>query len=84
MIEDRSPKVIENTKRALFIRGGRTSELVTQALKDLVSLAMIWALVEVLNTPVLYCHVDHVVFEYKHWCRQYQMFSTMNYRTGVV
>lgn len=41
VIEDKSPKVVENTKRALFIRGGRTSELVTQALKDLVSCIVI-------------------------------------------
>jgi len=33
----RAPKNVENTKNALFIRGGRTSELVTQAMKDLVS-----------------------------------------------
>ena len=34
---ERAPKVVENTKTALFLRGGRTSELVTQAMKDLVS-----------------------------------------------
>ncbi|KXJ22791.1 ribosome production factor 2 homolog [Exaiptasia diaphana] len=37
-IEAKSPKAVENTKKALFIRGGRTSELVTQALKDLYAL----------------------------------------------
>ena len=36
-IEQRAPKDLENTKTALFIRGGRTSETVTQAMKDLVS-----------------------------------------------
>jgi len=36
-IEQRAPKDVENTKTALFIRGGRTSETVTQAMKDLVS-----------------------------------------------
>ncbi|XP_048577610.1 ribosome production factor 2 homolog isoform X2 [Nematostella vectensis] len=35
VIENRSAKVVENTKTAMFIRGGRTSELVTQVLKDL-------------------------------------------------
>lgn len=37
VIEQRAPKDVENTKTALFIRGGRTSETVTQAMKDLVS-----------------------------------------------
>ena len=36
-LEQRAPKNVENTKTALFIRGGRTSELVTQVMKDLVS-----------------------------------------------
>ena len=31
--------MIENTKRAMFIKGGRTNETVTQALKDLVNRA---------------------------------------------
>jgi ribosome production factor 2 len=33
-LEARAPKLIENTKSALFVRGGHTSETVTQALKD--------------------------------------------------
>ncbi|KAL9969219.1 hypothetical protein ACROYT_G021412 [Oculina patagonica] len=37
-IEERAPKDVENTKTALFLRGGRTSETVTQAMKDLCSL----------------------------------------------
>ena len=37
-LEERAPKVVENTKTALFLRGGRTSEMVTQAMKDLVSI----------------------------------------------
>ena len=36
-LEQRAPKNVENTKTALFLRGGKTSELVTQAMKDLVS-----------------------------------------------
>ena len=36
-LEAREPKLIENAKTTMFIRGGRTSEIVTQALKDLVS-----------------------------------------------
>ena len=36
-LEARAPKLIENTKSALFIRGGHTSTIVTQALKDVVS-----------------------------------------------
>ncbi len=36
-LEAREPKLNENTKTTMFIRGGRTSEIVTQALKDLVS-----------------------------------------------
>ncbi|CAB3996792.1 ribosome production factor 2 homolog [Paramuricea clavata] len=34
-LEAREPKLVENTKTTMFIRGGRTSEKVTQALKDL-------------------------------------------------
>ena len=37
-LDDRAPKLIENEKTAMFIRGGRTSETVTQVLKDLVSI----------------------------------------------
>lgn len=36
-LDDRAPKLVENEKTAMFIRGGRTSETVTQVLKDLVS-----------------------------------------------
>ena len=35
-LEERAPKLVENEKSAMFIRGGRTSETVTQVLKDLV------------------------------------------------
>jgi ribosome production factor 2 len=34
-LENKAPKVVENTKRTMFIKGGRTNEVVTQALKDL-------------------------------------------------
>lgn len=34
-LEKKEPKVHENTKNAIFIKGGRTSETVTQALKDM-------------------------------------------------
>ena len=37
-LEKRAPKLIENTKTALFIRGGHTSETVSHVLKDFVSL----------------------------------------------
>lgn len=35
-LEHREPKLIENVKNAMFIRGGNTSEVVTQTLKELV------------------------------------------------
>lgn len=35
-LEHREPKLIENVKTAMFIRGGNTSEVVTQTLKELV------------------------------------------------
>ncbi|CAH1800324.1 unnamed protein product [Owenia fusiformis] len=38
VLEKRQPQVHENTKQAMFIRGGHTSETVTEALKDLYSL----------------------------------------------
>ncbi|XP_068697971.1 ribosome production factor 2 homolog [Montipora foliosa] len=34
-VEHREPKNVENAKTALFLRGGKTSEVVTNALKDL-------------------------------------------------
>jgi len=34
-LESRAPKIHENVKSALFVKGGRTSETVTQVLKDL-------------------------------------------------
>ena len=37
-LEKRESKIHENDKIAMFIKGGRTSEQVSQALKDLVSL----------------------------------------------
>jgi len=36
--KDRQPKVYENTKKAMFIRGHKSSQIVTQTLKDLTSL----------------------------------------------
>lgn len=36
-MEERSPKIVENTKRVMLIKGGQTSEVVSQALKDIVS-----------------------------------------------
>ncbi|XP_074655618.1 ribosome production factor 2 homolog [Tubulanus polymorphus] len=36
-LEKRAPKIIENTKQAMFIKGGHTSEIVTLALKELYS-----------------------------------------------
>ena len=35
-LEKREPKIVENDKNALFIKGGRTSETIANALKDLV------------------------------------------------
>ncbi len=37
-LENREPKVIENVKKAMFIKGGKTNECVTKALKNFVSL----------------------------------------------
>lgn len=36
-LENRDPKVVENVKRAMFIKGGRTSEKITKALKQFVN-----------------------------------------------
>ncbi|XP_028413519.1 ribosome production factor 2 homolog [Dendronephthya gigantea] len=35
LLDAKEPKLVENSKTTMFIRGGRTSETVTQALKDL-------------------------------------------------
>ena len=40
-LEAREPKIHENDKSALLIRGGRTSDVVTQALKDFVSVNIV-------------------------------------------
>ncbi|XP_069743725.1 ribosome production factor 2 homolog isoform X2 [Narcine bancroftii] len=37
-LEKRDPKIVENTKNAMLIKGGNTSEIVTRALKDIYSL----------------------------------------------
>jgi len=36
VMEDREPKVVENTKQAMFIKGTKTSEVVNSAMADLV------------------------------------------------
>ena len=35
-LQKREPKIVENDKHALFLKGGRTSETIAEALKDLV------------------------------------------------
>ena len=35
-LEERAPKLVENTKAALFLRGKTTSDVATRAMKDLV------------------------------------------------
>ena len=35
-LEKREPKIFENTKSAIFVKGGNTSITVTQAMKELV------------------------------------------------
>lgn len=37
-IQSREPKLTENVKNAMIIKGGNTSETVTNALKDIVSI----------------------------------------------
>jgi len=36
-LENREPKVVENTKQAMFIKGTTTSQVVSDAMADLVS-----------------------------------------------
>jgi len=36
-LEERAPKLVENPKKAMFIRGNKTSEIVVRAMTDLVS-----------------------------------------------
>ena len=36
-LQDRESKIYENTKRTMFVKGGNTSQTVTQLLKELVS-----------------------------------------------
>ena len=50
-LEERAPKLVENEKLAMFIRGGKTSETVTQTLKDLVSLICNDMIVYSLSSP---------------------------------
>lgn len=44
-VDQRAPKDVENNKTTLFLRGGKTSELVTNTMKDLVS-ALVYHLSE--------------------------------------
>lgn len=37
-LQDRAPKIIENEKNALIVKGGKTSELVSKALLELYQL----------------------------------------------
>lgn len=37
-LENRAPKLTENTKNAMFIKGGNANSTVTDALKDIVSM----------------------------------------------
>lgn len=37
VMEEREPKVVENTKQAMFVKGTKTSEVVNSAMADLVS-----------------------------------------------
>lgn len=36
-LESRAPKLVEDVKRAMIMKGGNTSQTITQALKDIVS-----------------------------------------------
>ena len=58
-LEARAPKLIENTKSALFVRGGHTSGTVTQALKDVVSVMVVF---QMLKSPAckVDCKMDHL------------------------
>ena len=35
ILDDRAPKTVENDKTALLIKGGKTSEVISDVLKDL-------------------------------------------------
>ena len=48
-LEGRAPKIAENVKNAMIMKGGNTSETITNALKDLVRITLY-----TLYTP---CHV---------------------------
>jgi len=50
-LQSREPKVIENVKQAMFIKGGRTSEIVTKSLKQFV----IWNFIF-----FLLCGINHL------------------------
>ena len=36
-LTNRESKIEENTKQVMFVQGGKTSEIITQALRDIVS-----------------------------------------------
>lgn len=36
-LDERAPKLVENTKKTMFVKGTKTSEIVTRAMTDLVS-----------------------------------------------
>ncbi len=39
-LQNRESKVIENTKQALFVKGGRTNEIITKSLKEFVKILL--------------------------------------------
>ena len=41
-MEGRESKVVENVKKAMFIKGGRTNEAVSKALKEMVFYVYFW------------------------------------------
>ena len=58
-LQDREPKIFENTKRCMFIKGGNTSQTVTQLLKELVSInACLMSLLRCAKLPNVHIHIQ--------------------------
>jgi hypothetical protein len=54
-LQNREPKVIENVKQAMFIKGGRTSEIVTKSLKQFVTLNCFFLItINQVSNPLLF------------------------------
>jgi len=75
-LEKREQKIFENDKTAIFVRGGHTSEVVTQFLSELVFSLRYRCFPCLLNVC---CIVYTVIYSYTKWCHSTFVLASFNY-----